>query len=206
MDAARSHAPNRSVSLTSTIRARGGVRTDSAMKMEKRENFETFEEQERRAQQELNVAALIKAAAIAGLAVFLVPAGPWMSSEMMTNVMGRGMGTQAAIAFVLHFAVAFIYAWIIALCIYRLPLGAGVGFGALLALPLWAVNYAVFAAGAGFRGNEVHAAIAHFMFCLFFSVAYRGMAVPRPRRKDGGEAQASGPGGASQARAGGLGT
>ena len=175
------------------------------MKMEKRENFESFEEQERRAQQELNVGALVKAAVIAGLAVFVVPAGPWMSQESMVNVMGRGIGNQAVLAFLLHFAVVAVYAWIIALCIYRLPLGAGVGFGALLAVPLWGVNYAVFAAGAGFRANEVHTAIAHFMFCLFFSVAYRGMAVPRPRRKDG-DAHTSTPGRATQAPAGGLGT
>ena len=174
------------------------------MKMEKRENFGSFEEQERRAQQELNVGALVKATLLAGILIFVVPAGPWMSQESMVNVMGRGMGNQAVIAFVAHFALAFIYAWIIALCIYRLPLGAAVGFGALLAVPLWAVNYAVFVAGAGLQANEVHAAIAHFMFCLFFSVAYRGLAVPRPRRKDG-EAQ-QGPGGASQAPAGGLGT
>ncbi len=174
--------------------------------MERREDFESFEEQERRAQQELNVGALIKAALLAGILIFVVPAGPWMSQESMVNVMGRGMGNQAVIAFFLHFTVAFVYAWIIALCIYRLPLGAGVGFGALLALPLWAVNYAIFAAGAGFQANEVHAAIAHFMFCLFFSVAYRGLAVPRPRRKGGDEQQQQGPGGASQARAGGLGT
>ena len=175
------------------------------MKMEKREDFESFEEQERRAQQQLNVGALVKAAAIAGLAVFVVPAGPWMSQESMVNVMGRGMGNQAVLAFFLHFAVVAIYAWIIALCIYRLPLGAGVGFGALLALPLWGVNYVVFAAGAGFQANEVHAAIAHFMFCLFFSVAYRGMAVPRPQRKYG-DAQASRGPDATQAPAGGLGT
>ncbi len=175
------------------------------MKMEKRENFESFEEQERRAQQELNVGALIKATLLAGIVIFAVPAGPWMSQESMVNVMGRGMGNQAVIAFVGHFAVAFLYAWIIAVCIYRLPLGAGVGFGALLALPLWAVNYAVFVAGAGLQANEVHAAIAHFMFCLFFSVAYRGLAVPRPRRKDG-DAQASGPSRRTQAPAGGLGT
>ena len=175
------------------------------MKMEKRENFESFEEQERRAQQELNVGALIKAAVIAGIAVFVVPAGPWMSQESMVNVMGRGMGDQTVLAFCLHFVVVAIYAWIIALCIYRLPLGAGVGFGALLAVPLWGVNYAVFAAGAGFQANEVHAAIAHFMFCLFFSVAYRGMAVPRPRRKDG-DSHATGSGRATQAPAGGLGT
>ncbi len=174
------------------------------MKMEKRENFESFEEQERRAQQELNIGALVKATLLAGIAIFVVPAGPWMSQESMVNVMGRGMGNQAVIAFFLHFAVAFIYAWIIALCIYRLPLGAGLGFGALLSLPLWGLNYVVFAAGAGFQANEVHAAIAHFMFCLFFSVGYRGLAVPRPRRKGGEEQQ--GPGGASQAPAGGLGT
>lgn len=175
------------------------------MKMEKRENFESFEEQERRAQQELSVGALIKATLIAGLAVFVIPAGPWMSSEMMVNVMGRGLGTQVAVAFVAHFALAFVYAWIIATCIYRLPLGAALGFGTLLALPLWALNYTVFAAGAGLQANEMHAAIAHLMFCLFFSVAYRGLAVPRPRRKDG-DGQASGPGGANQAPAGGLGT
>ena len=169
------------------------------MKMEKRENFESFEEQERRAQQELNVGALMKAAVLAGLVVFFVPAGPWMSQESMVNVMGRGMGNQPILAFVLHFAVVFVYSWIIATCIFRLPLGAGVGFGALLALPLWAVNYAVFAAGAGFQANEVHAAIAHFMFCLFFSVAYRGLAVPKPRRKDARPETAA-------ARAGGLGT
>ena len=175
------------------------------MKMEKRENFESFEEQERRAQQELNIGALIKAAMLAGVLIFVVPAGPWMSQESMVNVMGRGMGNQPVLAFIGHFAVAFIYAWIIALCIYRLPLGAGVGFGALLALPLWALNYAIFAAGAGFQANEVHAAIAHFMYCLFFSVAYRGLAVPSPRRKDGGQQQHAA-GGASQAPAGGLGT
>ena len=175
------------------------------MKMEKRENFESFEEQERRAQQELNVGAVIKAAFLAGIVIFVVPAGPWMSQESMVNVMGRGMGNQAIIAFFSHFALVFIYAWIIALCIYRLPLGAGVGFGALLALPLWAVNYAVFVAGAGLQANEVHAAIAHFMFCLFFSVAYRGLAVPRPRRKDGVD-QTTSPSRRTQAPAGGLGT
>ena len=175
------------------------------MKMEKRENFESFEEQERRAQQELNVGALIKAAAIAGLAIFVVPAGPWMSQESMVNVMGRGLGNQAVLAFFLHFTLVFVYAWIIALCIYRLPLGAGIGFGALLAVPLWGVNYAVFAVGAGFQANEVHAAIAHFMFCLFFAVAYRGLAVPQPRRKDG-DVHASRADGGNQAPAGGLGT
>ena len=162
------------------------------MKMEKRENFETFDEQEQRAQQQLHPGALMKAALLAGLLVFLVPAGPWMSQESMVNVMGRGMGNQAIPAFFGHFALAILYGWIIGTCIFSLPLGAAVGFGALLALPLYGLNYLVLAAGAGFRANEMHAGIAHFMFCLFFSVAYRALAVPRPRRKDHAEAAQSG--------------
>jgi hypothetical protein len=59
------------------------------------------------------------------------------------------------------------------------------------------VNYAILAAGAGFRANEIHAGIARLMFCLFFSVAYRAMAVPRARRKNGAN---------EPAKAGGVGT
>ena len=110
------------------------------MKMEKRENFESFEEQERRAQQQLSPAALVKATLLAGTLVFVVPAGPWMSQEAFVNVMGRGMGNQAIMAFFGQFALAFLYGWIISLCIYRLPLGAGLGFGALLALTLGGLN------------------------------------------------------------------
>lgn len=169
------------------------------MKMEKRENFESFEEQEKRAQKELNGGAYLKAAALAGLFVFAVPAGPWMSSEMMVNVMGRGLGTHFFTALILHSALALLYGWIIALCIFALPLGGAIGFGALLAFPLYAVNYVVFAIIAGYQANEIHAGIAHFMFALFFSVGYRAMAVPPPRRKD--NQQESAP-----VRSGGLGT
>ena len=164
------------------------------MKMEKRENLESFDEQERRAQQEMSPKAMLKAALLAGMLVFVMPAGPWMSQESMVNVMGRGMGTQAILAFFAHFALVFLYAWVIAVCIFRLPPGAGIGFGALLALPLWGLNYPIFAAGAGFQANEMHAAIAHLMFCLFFSVAYRGSRSRVLCAKDGAE-QGAGSGG-----------
>ena len=157
-----------------------------AMKMEKRENVESFEQLEERAQQRLRPGPLIKAALRAGVLVFIVPAGPWMSHESLVNIMGRGMGTNAIAAVVGHFLLALLYGWIIAMCIFRPPLGAAILFGALLAAPLCGLNYLILALGAGFRGNELHVGIAHFMFCLFFSVAYRAMAVPRARRKEGG--------------------
>jgi len=173
------------------------------MKMEKRENLESFDEQERRAQQQLHPGALVKAALLAGLLVFVVPAGPWMSQESMVNVMGRGMGNNAIPALFGHFALALLYSWVIGTCIFKLPLGAGLAFGALLAIPLWGLNYLILAAGAGFQANEMHAGIAHLMFCLFFSVAYRALAVPRPLRKDGQDTTEAGP---REVKAGGLGT
>lgn len=167
------------------------------MKMEKQENVESFEQLEERAQQRLRLGPMVKAALLAGVLVFIVPAGPWMSHESMVNIMGRGMGTNAIAAVVGHFALAMLYGWLIAMCIFRPPLGAAIVFGALLAAPLYGLNYLLLALGSGFRANELHVGIAHFMFCLFFSVAYRAMAVPRPRRKHGGS---------TPAKAGGLGT
>jgi hypothetical protein len=60
------------------------------MKMEKREDFETFDQQEKRARKRLRSKALMKAAVLAGVIVFIVPAGgPWMSAEAFTSVMGQ---------------------------------------------------------------------------------------------------------------------
>jgi len=53
----------------------------------------------------------------------------------------------------------------------------------VLSLPLYALNFVVFGLIGGFRGSELHIFIAHLMFALFFSVAYRALAVPAPRRK-----------------------
>jgi hypothetical protein len=157
------------------------------MKMYRREDVESFEELEARAQQQLNPGAVVKAALVVGALIFAVPAGPWMSQEAFVNVMGRSLGTNAWLALIGHFVVAMIYGWVLALCIFRLPLGAGIGFGALLSAPLYALNYVLLSLGAGFHANEIHVGIAHFMFCLFFSAAYRAMAVPKARRKDTGE-------------------
>jgi len=45
------------------------------------------------------------------------------------------------------------------------------------------LNHLIFAMGFGDDSNEIHVVIAHGLFCLYFSVAYRALAVPRPRKK-----------------------
>ncbi|HEY2614165.1 MAG TPA: hypothetical protein VGI42_00510 [Chthoniobacterales bacterium] len=154
------------------------------MKMEKKEDFETFDEQEKRARRRLRTKALVKAALLAGLVVFILPAGgPWMSTEAFTAVMGRIMAKNPIVDLVAHFILAMAYGWVVGACIYSLPTAAGIIFGTLLGVPLYGLNYVICGFLAGYPANELHAVIAHLVFCLFFSVAYRAMAISSPRRK-----------------------
>jgi hypothetical protein len=154
------------------------------MKMLEKDQVESFESVERRARQRLRAGPLVKSAILAGTFVYVVPSGgPWMSQEAFTNVMGRVLSPNLIVDLVVHFAVALLYGSIVAACIYRPPTGTGIALGAGLALPLWGLNLLIFAAFGANRGSEIHAFLAHFEFCLVFSVAYRAMAVPRPRIK-----------------------
>jgi hypothetical protein len=152
------------------------------MKMLDKDQVESEESVERRARSRLRAGAAIKAALLAGVIVYIVPSGgPWMSQEAFTNVMGRATGGNFAFSVIWHFLLAVIYGWILAACIYRPPTAGGIILGTFLAIPLWGLNYLIFAMAAGMRANELHTLIAHVEFCLFFSVAYRALAVPRPR-------------------------
>ena len=104
-----------------------------------------------------------------------------MSQEAFTNVMGRGTGGNFVFSLIWHFLLALVYGWIVAACIYRPPTAGGIILGTFLAVPLWGLNYLLFAFAGGMRANELHTLVAHFEFCLCFSVAYRALAVPRPR-------------------------
>jgi p-aminobenzoyl-glutamate transporter AbgT len=155
--------------------------------MLRKEEVESFDEQEDRARRRLRTAAWVKAALLAGVLVYVVPSGgPWMSTEAFTSAIGRALPQNVIVALVLHFLLAFLYGVAIAACIFRLPLGGGILVGAFLSFPLYGLNYLLLALGAGFAGNELHVFIAHFMFCLFFSAAYRAFAVPRARRTTDG--------------------
>jgi hypothetical protein len=152
------------------------------MKMLSPDQVESDEAVERRARRRLRPGPLLKSALLAGLFVYIVPSGgPWMSHEALTNVMGRVLYPNPLVDLVIHFLVALFYGWILAAAIYRPPTATGIGIGIGLAIPLWGLNYAIFGLVGGIAANELHTFLAHFEFCLFFSVMYRAMAVPRPR-------------------------
>jgi hypothetical protein len=144
--------------------------------------METFEQQENRARRRVRPAALLKAAIIAGLITFVVPGGPWMSYESGIAVMGRVLSERVWVSALWQIAFSLGYGWAIAAIIYSTSTLTGIVLGALMSIPLYALNTLILRSGMGAAGNEVHAAIAHFMFCLLFSAIYRAMAVAAPRQ------------------------
>lgn len=153
------------------------------MKMLDKNQLESEEQVEKRARQRINGRALIISAFLAAALVFVVPSGgPWMSTESFTNAMGRVLSLNVVPNLIVHFGLGLLYGWLIALSIFRLPLAGGILLGTALTFPLWGLNYLVLNLGAGIGASELHTFLAHLQFCLFFSVAYRAMAVPRPRR------------------------
>jgi hypothetical protein len=119
---------------------------------------------------------------IAGLITFVVPGGPWMSYESAIATMGRVVSNSVWIAALWQAAFALLYGWAVAAAIYSTSTFTGIVLGALMSIPLYLVNYIVVRTGMGAAGNEVHAVIAHFMFCLIFAALYRAMAVAVPRQ------------------------
>lgn len=150
--------------------------------MEDPSTFEPPEEQEKRGRQELRPKAMFYSAIVAGLIVWVVPAGPWMSQESLFTAFGRSVIGNASADLLLHMGLAIFYGWLVTLCIYRLNLGMSVLIGTGVACLLYVLNYIVFAAIGRIQSNELHVFLAHALFGLFFSVAYRAWAVPRPRR------------------------
>ena len=143
--------------------------------------METFDEQEKRARQRLKPVALLKAALVAGLITFVVPGGPWMSYESGVATMGRVLSESVWVAALWQVAFSLAYGLAIAMVIYSLSVLTGIVLGALMSIPLYALNYMVLRNSMGVGSNEVHTVIAHFMFCLIFSAVYRAMAVSAPR-------------------------
>jgi hypothetical protein len=138
-----------------------------------------YERQERRARSRMSGSALVKAALISGLIVFILPGGgPWMSTESGIATMGRILTDSWLSAAVLQVVFSITYGAIIAFTIYKLPLFFGILTGIALSLPLYAANYLVVPAMTSTPSNEVHVALAHVAFCLLFSAQYRAMAVP----------------------------
>jgi hypothetical protein len=143
---------------------------------------ESSEQQERRARRRLRLKPLVTAALIAGAITFFFPAGgPWMSTEAGLAAMGRIISPNWLVDILGQVVLSFAYGAIIAGAIYSLSTGGGIVLGTFLGLPIYAANWLIFRQLFGFPANELHAAIAHLLFALFFSVIYRAAAVPPPR-------------------------
>jgi hypothetical protein len=67
----------------------------------------------------------------------------------------------------MHAASPLVYGWVIALVIYSLSTISGILVGALMSIPLFGVSYLIVGGMCG-DSNELHGAIAHFTFALFF--------------------------------------
>jgi hypothetical protein len=159
-----------------------------AMKQIDPNQIESPEQQERRARRRLRPKPLIICALIVGAIVLVVPAGgPWMSQEAFISAMGRIVSENLFVNLITHFVLVFVYAWIVASCIYSFRTAGGIALGTVLGLPLYGINYLFFAVMLGYTSNELHVAIAHLVFCLLFSAAYKAAAVPPPRWRATGE-------------------
>jgi hypothetical protein len=142
--------------------------------------MENNEQQERRARRRLKSEALLKAALIAGAFTFIFPGGgPWMSHEFALTAMGRIMSPNWLVDVIAQIIFSLLYGCIIAASIYSLPIGGAITLGTALAFPLYIANWLLFGKAMGYPANEMHVGIAHFLFALFFSVAYKAMAIPK---------------------------
>src|SRR3954470_19170503 len=99
--------------------------------------MDSFEQQELRARQALSVSAVFKTGFAVGAIFFVMSGGsPWTTAGTMNMIMGRDFKVGFTALLIGHFAVSFLYTWIIASIIYRLKTPAAVAVGVLLGIGL----------------------------------------------------------------------
>ncbi len=144
--------------------------------------METPEQQVWRSRQQLSWPAVWKAAFGAGLMFYVLSGGaPWTSAGVMNSIMGRDVPGSLFLITVCHFALSFVYMFVIGTAIYRFQTPVAVPFGILVTLGLYAINLLVFRMGGMTMGSpEGRAVLVHLMFGLFGSLFYKALSVPRP--------------------------
>ena len=158
------------------------------MEMINPQDIESPEKLEARARSRLRPKPMVWCALIVGAIVLVVPSGgPWMSQEGFISAMARLLSHSFLLNLLGHFVMALVYGWIVASCIYRLNTAMGIVVGTALSIPLYGLNYLIFAAILRYTSSELHVFLAHLEFCLFFSAAYKAASVPRPRWKGTGK-------------------
>lgn len=150
--------------------------------------METAEHQEWRARQAFSPGAAFKAAFGAGLIFYYMSGGsPWSTAGTMNMIMGRdipvpgGPYTSFFTILIAHFAVAYIYTYIIGYAIYRLHTAFAVPAGILIGVGLFCANELIYrSAGLTQHSPEYVTFFVHSMFSLFVSLMYKALSVPPP--------------------------
>jgi hypothetical protein len=143
--------------------------------------MDSFEEQELRARQALDMGAVFKTAFAVGLIFFVMSGGsPWTTAGTMNMIMGRDFVANFWTLLFGHFAVSFLYSWIIASVIYRLATPAAVAIGIGLGLALYFANLVAFwSLGGKMQSPEFVTFFVHVTFSLFASLMYKAFSVPK---------------------------
>ncbi len=145
--------------------------------------MDTFEQQELRARQALSVSAVFKTGFAVGLIYFIMSGGsPWTTAGTMNMIMGRDFVGLSFLSLVLgHFAVSFLYTWVIGSVIYRLKTPAAVAVGVGIGLGLYYVNHLAFWALGGkmYQQSEFVVMFVHVTYALFASLLYKAFSIPK---------------------------
>jgi hypothetical protein len=154
--------------------------------------METPEHQEARGRQRVSLRGIAAAAFTAGLFTFFLSGGsPWSTAGTMNAIMGRDVRLGIFTIALSHFAVAFVYATVIAAVIYRLRVLSGIAVGVAVSLGLYLINYALFrGVNSNMQSPEFRALLVHVVFGLIASGVYKGASVPKPIR-DANESRAT---------------
>jgi hypothetical protein len=154
--------------------------------------MESPQHQEWRARQRVRGMAIVKAGVFAGAVLFLMSGGgPWSTAGTMNVIMGRDVPLNYFLLALGHFAVSLIYVFVLAQVIYRFRLLPAIGVGVLVAIGLYAVNFAIFRGlGVPQHSPESKTFFVHLVFGAIASALYKAFSVPRPI-KPAGEASVS---------------
>jgi hypothetical protein len=147
--------------------------------------MDSFEQQELRARQALDLGAVFKTTFLIGSIFFVMSGGsPWTTAGTMNMIMGRDIKVSFLMLLLGHFAVAFVYTWIMASIIYRLKTPAAVAIGVLLGVGLYAANaLAFFALQLKMQTQSEFVTIfVHVTFALFASLLYKAFSIPKLAR------------------------
>src|SRR4051812_28821528 len=143
--------------------------------------MDTFEQQELRARQALDMGAVFKAAFAVGLIFFVMSGGsPWTTAGTMNMIMGRDFVAKFWTLLIGHFAVSLLYCWIIGSVIYRLATPAAVAVGVGMGIGLYFANLVAFwSLGGKMQSPEFVTFFVHVTFSLFASLMYKAFSIPK---------------------------